>query len=108
MQTESNSVGTGANGKGDGSAASAISTAAEALTLAGAELEQAKEKLLDRVVSMKQSVQNMGGAVAHHTRKTVTATDGYVHGNPWAAVGIGAASGFVLGVLLARRAKREN
>ena len=36
-------------------------------------------------------------------RQTVAATDDYVHASPWAAIGMAAAAGLVIGFLVARR-----
>ncbi|SCC18478.1 DUF883 family protein [Kosakonia oryziphila] len=41
--------------------------------------------------------------IAKQTREAAARTDEYVRENPWASVGIGAAIGVVLGVLLTRR-----
>ena len=43
----------------------------------------------------------------HHiyekAKQAATATDDYVHANPWTAVGIGAAVGTLIGLLVSRR-----
>lgn len=44
-----------------------------------------------------------GDVLAKQTREAAARTDEYVRENPWASVGIGAAVGVVLGVLLTRR-----
>jgi ElaB/YqjD/DUF883 family membrane-anchored ribosome-binding protein len=44
-----------------------------------------------------------GEKVAAQTKEIADRADSYVHDNPWTGVGIGAAVGVVLGVLLARR-----
>lgn len=44
-----------------------------------------------------------GDVIAKQTREAAARTDEYVRENPWASVGIGAAIGVVLGVLLTRR-----
>lgn len=72
-------------------------------TLSGEDLAAAKAKLGKRIAAAKASVEEMGGAIAEQARKTVTVTDHYVHQQPWNAVGIGAAAGFLLGFVLARR-----
>jgi ElaB/YqjD/DUF883 family membrane-anchored ribosome-binding protein len=43
------------------------------------------------------------GEVTARTRAAATATDQYVHHNPWQAIGIAAGLGFVLGFLSSRR-----
>ncbi|HEX4503101.1 MAG TPA: YqjD family protein [Scandinavium sp.] len=42
-------------------------------------------------------------AIAKQTREAAARADEYVRDNPWTGVGIGAAVGLVLGVLLTRR-----
>lgn len=44
-----------------------------------------------------------GDAIAEQTRVAAARADDYVRENPWTGVGIGAAVGVVLGVLLSRR-----
>ncbi|WP_312985549.1 YqjD family protein [Atlantibacter sp.] len=44
-----------------------------------------------------------GDAIAEQTRVAAARADDYVRDNPWTGVGIGAAVGVVLGVLLSRR-----
>lgn len=74
-------------------AASATGKEAEALqarVIAG--LREAKERLAD---AEKIAVDK--------ARAAAKATDVYVHENPWKAIGIGAAVGVVIGMLIARR-----
>lgn len=56
------------------------------------QLDTAKEKLLD---AQHEAVQRAKAAA--------TATDDYVHDNPWQAIGVAAAIGLALGVLIGRR-----
>ena len=44
-----------------------------------------------------------GEVLTKQTREAAAKADGYVRENPWTGVGIGAAVGLVLGVLLTRR-----
>ncbi|MNF12516.1 hypothetical protein D3C80_2140310 [compost metagenome] len=46
---------------------------------------------------------NGSSSLTQHARDAVDQADSYVHDKPWQGVGIGAAVGIVLGVLLARR-----
>lgn len=55
-------------------------------------LDGTKEKLLD---AQHEAVQRAKDAAA--------ATDDYVHANPWQSIGVAAAVGLVLGVLIGRR-----
>jgi ElaB/YqjD/DUF883 family membrane-anchored ribosome-binding protein len=69
----------------------------------GEELTIIKARLSARIVAAKESIQEMGGVVIARARKTATATNNYVHEQPWQAVGIGAAAGVLLGFVLGRR-----
>ena len=72
-------------------------------SLTGEDLALAKAKLSERVAAAKESVEEMSGVIADGARTSVAVTDAYVHDQPWKAIGIGAALGFVLGFALARR-----
>lgn len=72
-------------------------------SLTGEDLAQAKAKLAERIASLRKSVENAGGAAVRGARQGAAVTDDYVRENPWQAVGIGAAGGLLLGLLLARR-----
>jgi ElaB/YqjD/DUF883 family membrane-anchored ribosome-binding protein len=73
-------------------------------SLTGEDLARAKARLAERIAAAKASVGKMGGAIADGTRHAAQATDGFVHERPWQAIGIGAALGVLVGVLIARRA----
>jgi len=121
MKTESKSQGSGTNGQGAGSKSSAdgaltgmslefhnfladIEDLIKTTTsLTGEDLTRAKAKLSERVTAAKESVEEMSGVIADGARTSVAVTDAYVHDQPWKAIGIGAALGFVLGFALARR-----
>ncbi len=75
----------------------------ETSTLTGDELARASEKLRERVALAKLSTSVMGGVLAGQATKAAAATDEYVNAQPWTAVGISAAVGLILGLLLARR-----
>lgn len=55
-------------------------------------LRLAREKLADA-----------DAAVRARARQAATATDEYVHDNPWSSIGAAAALGILIGVLLGRR-----
>ena len=44
-----------------------------------------------------------GPGLGRHVETTVQAANAYVKTNPWAAVGVGAAAGLLVGLLLSRR-----
>jgi ElaB/YqjD/DUF883 family membrane-anchored ribosome-binding protein len=72
--------------------------------LTGQELAVAKAKLTARVALARQSVEDVSDAIVEQARKSAAITNDYVHEQPWKAIGAGAAIGFLLGVVLARRA----
>lgn len=56
--------------------------------------------------SVRQAKQRLGGIeeeALEHARELAGEADQYVRGNPWAAVGIAAGVGLVLGLLMSRR-----
>jgi ElaB/YqjD/DUF883 family membrane-anchored ribosome-binding protein len=72
-------------------------------SLSGEDLAKAKAKLNERVATAKHTVEDLGENIAARARKTAESTNAYVHEQPWTAVGVGAATGLLLGYLLARR-----
>lgn len=117
MQTNSNISGTSAASLGakvDGAVSEASSEfhnflsdiedlVKETTTLTGEDLTRAKAKLSSRLAEAKESVSEMGGAVAKKARAAATSTNDYVHEQPWKAIGAGAAIGLLVGFALARR-----
>lgn len=75
----------------------------EAASLTGADIERLKTQLGERVALARNAVGDMGNSIDQQARRTATATNDYVHRQPWNAVGIGVGTGLLLGVLLARR-----
>jgi ElaB/YqjD/DUF883 family membrane-anchored ribosome-binding protein len=75
----------------------------QATSLTGDELAAAKAKLAERLATARASMTQMGDSVAAQARTTATATNEYVHEQPWKAIGIGATVGLLLGFALARR-----
>jgi ElaB/YqjD/DUF883 family membrane-anchored ribosome-binding protein len=71
--------------------------------LSGAEFQAAKAKFEQTLSNAKADLVRLEQAVVEKTKEAAKATDEYVHENPWKAVGIGAAVGLLVGVLIARR-----
>lgn len=71
--------------------------------LTGAELDEVKNKLNERIATAKTSVEEIGGEITHRARNSVAQTNKYVHEQSWTAIGIGTAVGFLLGLALSRR-----
>lgn len=82
-------------------------TLEEVLSNSGDKSKEELEKLRSKAQrALKDSRQRLGetsDAIARQTREAAARADEYVHDNPWTGIGIGAAVGVVLGVLLARR-----
>jgi ElaB/YqjD/DUF883 family membrane-anchored ribosome-binding protein len=55
------------------------------------------------VESAKESLADGAEALRRQARKAVSGADGYVRESPWAAVGLAALVGAVVGILVARR-----
>ena len=72
-------------------------------SLTGDDLEHAKDQLVKRIATAKESIEDVGSDIAHQARKSVAATNEYVHDQPWDAIGAGAVAGMLIGFLLARR-----
>ncbi|MBS5772268.1 MAG: DUF883 domain-containing protein [Enterobacter cloacae] len=67
------------------------------------ELSKLRTKAEKALRNSRDRLGDTGDVIARQTREAAARTDEYVHDNPWASVGIGAAIGVVLGVLMSRR-----
>jgi ElaB/YqjD/DUF883 family membrane-anchored ribosome-binding protein len=70
---------------------------------AGAEYASVKQKLERNLVSPRDQLDHLEHAAMVKARHAARATDNYVHDNPWQSIGMGAALGLVIGVLIGRR-----
>jgi ElaB/YqjD/DUF883 family membrane-anchored ribosome-binding protein len=70
--------------------------------LTGQDLARAKAKLNERVAAARVRVDELGGEIADRARTAARTTDSYVHDHPWQAIGIGAAIGLLVGVVISR------
>ena len=57
----------------------------------------------DKTLRAKATLAEASQPVLDQTRATAAAADGYVRGNPWAAIGIAIAAGALIGLLAAKR-----
>jgi ElaB/YqjD/DUF883 family membrane-anchored ribosome-binding protein len=84
-----------------------VSGAEELLKLtasnAGAEYASVKQKLERNLVSARDQIDHLEHAALLKAKHAARATDNYVHDNPWQSIGVGAALGLVIGVLIGRR-----
>jgi len=60
---------------------------------------RARENLL----AAREKLADLGAAGRDRAREVAHATDDYVHDNPWTSIGVAAAVGLFIGVLLGRR-----
>lgn len=70
---------------------------------AGQGYEEARERLEESLKVAREELARLEGAVVDGARRAGRATDGYVHQHPWESIGVGAAVGLLLGLLIARR-----
>lgn len=69
----------------------------------GEEFQAAKAKFEKTLVAAKADLIRLEETVVEKTKVAAKATDEYVKENPWKAVGLGAAVGVVIGMLIARK-----
>ncbi|EPC02444.1 hypothetical protein L861_08710 [Litchfieldella anticariensis FP35 = DSM 16096] len=65
--------------------------------------ERAEKRLHDTRERLEARGERLYGETRESVREQVDACDRYVHDNPWTSVGIGAAVGVVIGMLIGRR-----
>lgn len=61
------------------------------------------ERLRVKLRSAKEKLGDVQEVVADRAKAAARATDDFVHDNPWKSVGIAAAAGFLIGLLVNRR-----
>ena len=70
---------------------------------AGEKVAVARARAAESIDAAKARIAQAGYAAAAQTREAATAADDYVHDNPWTAVGVAAAVGVVIGILIAKK-----
>ena len=70
---------------------------------AGEKVSAARERIQASLATAKVKLGEAERALLEKTKEAAKAADEYVHENPWQAVGIAAAAGLVLGILISRR-----
>ena len=63
----------------------------------------ARERIQESLRVAKDKLARVEDVMVDRTKAAARATDDYVHDHPWGAVGIAAAVGLVLGMLISRR-----
>ena len=74
-----------------------------AATVSGEGFTAARTKFEEKLRRAKATLADASQPVFDRTRETAAAADGYVHGNPWTAVGVAIAAGVLIGFLAAKR-----
>jgi ElaB/YqjD/DUF883 family membrane-anchored ribosome-binding protein len=70
---------------------------------AGEKVAAARERIQASLATAKVKLAEVERVVLEKTKEAARTTDEFVHEHPWQAVGIAAAIGLVLGVLISRR-----
>lgn len=71
--------------------------------VAGDKMGDLRERISERLRDAKLRIADAEAALVDRTKAAARATDDYVHENPWRAVGLAAAVGLLLGVVIGRR-----
>lgn len=71
--------------------------------MTGEELANARAKFERTLSGAKADLIRFEETVVQRTKEAAKATDEFVTENPWKAVGVGAAAGILIGMLIARR-----
>ena len=69
----------------------------------GEKVAELREKIGARLRDAKLKLADAEAAIADKAKAAARATDDFVHEQPWKAVGVAAALGLALGVLIGRR-----
>jgi ElaB/YqjD/DUF883 family membrane-anchored ribosome-binding protein len=69
----------------------------------GEKAAELRDKATVALKRASESLSDLQATVMEKGRDAAILTDDYVHENPWQAIGIGAAIGFLVGVVVARR-----
>ena len=67
------------------------------------EVKALRTRIRERLDDAKEKVLDAQHEAVERAQAAATATDDYVHANPWQAIGVAAAVGLALGVLIGRR-----
>jgi ElaB/YqjD/DUF883 family membrane-anchored ribosome-binding protein len=71
--------------------------------LSGEELKEMKAKLHERVEEAREYVEHAGEDLERRARDSASEINREVHDEPWKAIGVGAALGLLLGLVVSRR-----
>jgi ElaB/YqjD/DUF883 family membrane-anchored ribosome-binding protein len=71
--------------------------------LSGEELKEMKAKLHEKVEEAREFVEDTSEDLERRARKSASRVNHEVHDEPWKAIGVGAALGLLLGLVVSRR-----
>jgi len=74
-----------------------------AATETGDKARDLRSQIETKLLRAKLSLQELEGQAVDQAKAAARATDDYVHDKPWQAVGVAAAVGFLVGLLIGRR-----
>ncbi|MDR2245040.1 MAG: DUF883 family protein [Burkholderiales bacterium] len=75
----------------------------DAASETGEKARDLRQQVEAKLATAKLRLQEVEGQLADRARICARATDDFVHEHPWQAVGVGAAIGLVIGLLISRR-----
>lgn len=71
--------------------------------VSGTGIKELRERTRENLTQARERLADVDAAVRASARRAAEAADEYVHDNPWPSIGMAAAAGLLLGVLLNRR-----
>jgi ElaB/YqjD/DUF883 family membrane-anchored ribosome-binding protein len=74
-----------------------------AATETGEKARDLRTQVEAKLLTAKLRLQELEGQAIDHAKAAARATDDYVHDNPWQAIGVAAAVGFLVGLVISRR-----
>jgi ElaB/YqjD/DUF883 family membrane-anchored ribosome-binding protein len=74
-----------------------------AATETGEKARDLRSQVEAKLLTAKLRLQELEGEAIDKAKAAAKATDDYVHDNPWQAIGIAAAVGFLIGLAVTRR-----
>ncbi len=70
---------------------------------AGEKIVELRNRAQEAVSNLKPQLAKLESTVVDRAKTTATATDAYIHENPWTVIGVSAGIGLVIGLLIGRR-----
>ena len=75
----------------------------KAATETGDKARDLRSQVEAKLLTAKLRLQEIEGQALDQAKAAAKATDEYVHDNPWQAIGVAAAVGFLIGLVVGRR-----